>query len=99
MDKMYIIVRKDLGPIYKMVQGAHALAAFSLENTQLFENWNNEYLIFLDVKDKYSLLKTTEMLSDKDIKFTIFYEPDIDEVTAIACYTSEDTFKKYQVAK
>jgi hypothetical protein len=33
MDKMYIIVRKDLGPIYKMVQGAHALAAFSLENT------------------------------------------------------------------
>jgi hypothetical protein len=56
-------------------------------------------LIFLDVKDKYSLLKTTEMLSDKDIKFTIFYEPDIDEVTAIACYTSEDTFKKYQVAK
>ena len=32
MNKMFILVRKDLGSTYKMVQGAHALAQFSLEH-------------------------------------------------------------------
>lgn len=30
--KMYVIVREDLGTIYKMVQGSHALAAYMLEH-------------------------------------------------------------------
>jgi len=30
MNKMYVITRKDLGAIYKMVQGAHALAQYLL---------------------------------------------------------------------
>lgn len=31
MNKMYVITRKDLGAIYKMVQGAHALAHYAIE--------------------------------------------------------------------
>jgi hypothetical protein len=33
MKKMFILVRKDLGNPYKMVQGAHALAQYALEHT------------------------------------------------------------------
>ena len=33
MKQMYVLVRKDLGTIYKMVQGAHALAQYALEHT------------------------------------------------------------------
>lgn len=33
MNKMFILVRKDLDSPYKMVQGAHALAQYALEHT------------------------------------------------------------------
>jgi len=33
MCKMYVAVRKDLGSIYKMVQGSHGLAQYALEHT------------------------------------------------------------------
>lgn len=98
MNKMYVITRKDLGAIYKMVQGAHALAHYAIEWRQSYEEWNNEYLIFLEVKDIEELLKAAESLSRKNTQFSIFYEPDIDQVTAIACYDSEDKFKHYKVA-
>lgn len=32
MKKMYLLVRKDLDKIYKMVMGGHALAQFALEH-------------------------------------------------------------------
>lgn len=32
MKSMYILVRKDLAQTYKLVQGAHALAQYALEN-------------------------------------------------------------------
>ena len=33
MKKMFILVRNDLPAIYKIVQGAHALANFALHET------------------------------------------------------------------
>jgi pyridoxine 5'-phosphate synthase PdxJ len=53
----------------------------------------------LDVKDKEHLLKAANSLSQQDIPFSLFYEPDIDDVTAIACYEEEDKFKKYKAAQ
>ena len=98
MNKMYI-VRSDLGKIYKMVQGAHALAAYSLEHQVEFKNWNNEYLIFLDIKDNNELLTSICKLKELNQTFSVFYEPDIDSLTAIACYADEDIFKYFKVAK
>ena len=98
MNKMYVITRKDLGAIYKMVQGAHALAQYLLTQHQLGQLWGNEYLIFLEVQDKEGLTKLAEKLSIQDIKFSLFYEPDIEEVTALACYCEEKQFKNYKVA-
>lgn len=100
MNKMFILVRKDLSQIYRIVQGAHALAQYALEHTQLFNEWNNHTIVFLDVNGENSLYKWNDKLhySGKDI--SVFHEPDIgNQVTAIACYDSGEIFKNLQVSK
>ena len=100
MKKMFILVRKDLGSPYKMVQGAHALAQYALEHTQDFNEWNNHTVVFVDVKDEKSLYKWKEKLHYSDKRTSIFHEPDInDELTAIACYDDGEIFKNLQVSK
>ena len=100
MKKMFILVRKDLGSPYKMVQGAHALALYALEHTQSFNEWNNETIVFLDVKDEKSLLKWKDKLTYSDKMISVFAEPDIgDQFTAIACYDTDEMFKNLQVSK
>lgn len=100
MKKMFILVRKDLGNPYKMVQGAHALAQYALEHTQEFNEWNNHTIVFLDVKNEKSLLKWKDKLFYSDKKISVFIEPDIgDQITAISCYDTGEIFKNLQVSK
>ena len=97
---MFILVRKDLGSPYKMVQGAHALAQYALENTQLFNEWKNETIVFLDVNDEKSLYKWKDKLFYSDKVISTFHEPDIDnQLTAIACYDDGEMMKNLQIAK
>ncbi len=44
--RLYVLVDKNLDPVYACVQGSHAVAQFLIENIQQ-RKWNNEYLIFL----------------------------------------------------
>lgn len=92
--RMFIIVRKDLDLVYRMVQGGHALAQFALEHREIFNQWNNGYLIFIEVEQLDDLRNLSAKLSFKDIEFSIFFEPDINEITALACYESVNVFKK-----
>ena len=98
--KMYVIVREDLGTIYKMVQGSHALAAYMLEHGQEAKKWNNETLIFLTVKNQEKLFNLKFKLETKNIEFSEFYEPDINnELTAITTCCEESFLKNYQLVK
>ena len=45
MERLYILVRKDLPLVYSMVQGGHAIAAWLLANKN--QTWNNQTLVFL----------------------------------------------------
>ena len=94
---MFVLVKQDLGNPYKMVQGAHALAKYALEFPQLFKEWNNETIVFVDVKN---LLRWEERLTYSDEVYCSFTEPDLnDELTAIACFTRSDIFNKLNLAK
>jgi len=97
--RMFVAVRKDLGLVYRMVQGGHALAKFAIEHTKLFNEWNNEYLIFIEVENINDLRKLAEQLSLKDINFSVFFEPDINEITSLACYESVNVFKRYKITE
>ena len=45
--RLYVLVRKDLNPIYACVQGCHAVSQFCLNRPEQAKEWNNEYLIYL----------------------------------------------------
>ena len=48
--KLYVLVRKDLDETYRLVQGGHAIAEYSLRGDKaLYQEWNNGTLVFLGV--------------------------------------------------
>lgn len=71
-NKLYVLIDKNLNPIYGAVQGGHAVAQWIIEYGQ--NKWNNEYLIYLsvDINKWKTLLDNTETL------YSEFHEPDLD---------------------
>ena len=97
MNKLYVLVRKDLSPSYQAVQAGHAVAEWLLQNHQGSE-WKNNTLIYLGVKDLDDLNHWIEKLKYKNIEFSAFKEPDIgNEITAIACLDDGKLFSKLRL--
>lgn len=81
-----MITRSDIPAAYAGVQAGHAVAQYIIDNG--VGNWENEYLIYLKVKDELELTKLLTKLNFK-MDVTEFREPDLEnELTAIACVTS-----------
>ena len=81
-NRLYILIDKNLDPIYGAVQGGHAVAKWLIEHGQ--EKWNNEYLIYL----KADLEDIQEILFN--INYSKFYEPDLNnKLTTIAIYEGD----------
>lgn len=86
-DKLIVITRRDLTPGYQAVQAAHAAIEFQHEHPEIAKNWNthSKYLVFLTVENEEALKFYLEKIKYKDLKHTIFREPDIDDqITAVA---------------
>jgi hypothetical protein len=80
--KLYVLVRKDLKPSHRAVQGGHALAQLLLTHDL---PWKNGTLIYLGVEDEKKLRKLYKKLPCR--KKAFFKEPFWDNsVTAIAAY-------------
>lgn len=89
--RMYVFVRKDLPEIYSMVQGAHAISQFALEYPDEFKKWGNSTIVFLKVKSEEYL----NFINMGNFKYSMFWEPDLDnKLTIIASYTLDDFLKK-----
>ena len=99
-NKLYILIDKNLDPIYGAVQGGHAVAEWLLQYWQTKHNndwnedfpewdWKNEYLIYLSV----DIDKWKEQLCRFDptkYKWMWFDEPDLgNKTTAIAIYAND----------
>ncbi len=99
--KMFVLVRKDLDPIYGGVQANHALAEYSLKgNKGLFEEWGNSTLVHLGVRNEGALKLWAHKLTDKKKDWVGFEEPDLgNQMTAIACISEEETFKNLNLLK
>jgi hypothetical protein len=92
---MYVLTRNDLPLKYSAVQAGHAVAAFLLHDQQ---SWNNEYLIYLSVKNEEELKTWGEILTLKGIKWFGFKEPDINnELTAISTVCDKKVFSKLKL--
>ena len=85
-DFLTIITRSDLKPGYKVVQTAHALADFAVKYEQEFKSWQmgSNYLCCLEASEQ-KIFRVIDKLEELKIKYSIFYEPDINnEMTSIA---------------
>jgi len=97
--KMYVLVRNDLDHIYKIVQGSHALAQYALVNREIFEQWNNNTIIYLGVRNLKALKDIVYLLNKSKKTFSTFLEPDLDgQLTGIACYDTGEIFKDLKAA-
>lgn len=93
--KMYVLVRRDLSETYRLVQGAHALAQYALEQPDLFCAWNNSTIVFLGVRNLMEMREWESLLAENGKRFSPFHEPDLDgHLTAIACFDLGDVFSE-----
>ena len=84
-DKLTIVVKNNLSEGYKVVQTSHALANFAIDHSDVFNEWNfkSNYLCCLEIsKFKFEIL--LDKLSLLKIKYSVFFEPDISDTTAVA---------------
>lgn len=87
MDKLYVVVRSDMSVGYQMVQSAHAVAKFTIENPDVSREWHevSQYMAVLSVPDEDTLLNFARRADRRGILTSAFVEPDLnDEVTAVA---------------
>lgn len=97
--KMYVLVRKDLTPIYAWVQAGHAVAQFALEHEDIFKIWGNHTIVYLGVPNEYVLSLWETKIKDSGKTYSKFIEPDLhDAITAIACVDTGEIFKNLKTA-
>jgi len=82
-------------PEQRAVQSGHALAEFLL---QYKTKWDNGTLIYLGVENEEELKKWIFKLDKKDIRYSVFREPDIDnQITSIATDHQSKIFSKLKL--
>lgn len=87
VDKLYVIVRGDIPPGLQIAQSCHVCFEFQKNHIELTKLWNEEsnYIVILSCKDEEAINKLIHKAERKNIRFSIFREPDLDnQITAIA---------------
>ena len=93
---MVVVTRKDLTPGHQAVQAAHAAIDFQHQYPNLAKIWhaNSNYLVFLATENEFTLEDLIRKARSKDISFSIFREPDLEnQITAVAFQPCENTRK------
>ena len=85
-SKLFVVTRRDISPGYQAVQAAHAAIEFQHEHPEIAKVWNtnSKYLVFLSVENEEALQRLLEKIQIQDIKYSMFFEPDIgNQLTAV----------------
>ena len=98
MNKLYILIRKDLGYSYGSVQAGHAVAEWMLRYGQIAQEWGNGTLVYLAVEDEQDLILWSEKLNRRGMQWAGFNEPDMEgKMTTIACFTDSKIFSNLKL--
>jgi peptidyl-tRNA hydrolase len=87
-----VVVREDLPKSYQAVQAAHAGIQFQHEHPEIAREWHDKskYLVHLSARDINHLEDLIYKANRRDIKISVFREPDIgNEITAVAFEPSD----------
>lgn len=90
--RLYVLIDKELEPVYGCVQGGHSVAQWLLEHPN--QEWNNSYLIYL----KCNLYTMRRRLIKLGKDFSEFREPDLgNKLTAIAIENDGRLFRNLKL--
>lgn len=89
----YVFVRKDLSPVTRIVQVAHAAFEMGRDLGRPTEE-TLDNLVVLEVADSKELLKIGEFLEYNKIRHHMFYEPDYDLGYTAVCSEPVKSDKK-----
>lgn len=97
-QKLVLVTRADLpstGAI--LAQTVHATVEFSIQHRDLITNWHDisNYVACLEIKNEEELLKLAEKLESKNVKFSLFREPDYNNEATSMCIEACDESKRY----
>lgn len=93
---MVVVTRRDLHPGAQAAQLVHAAQQFEKEHLNLQNEWyfKSNYIVLLSCENEESLKNLLLKANIKDIKYSAFTEPDLNnELTAVAFEPCEDTCK------
>lgn len=79
---MYLFIREDLSIPQLIVQASHAAYEAGAGFDQPHKTPN---VVLIGVSSQDHLKQTADYLGTHGIEFEMFYEPDVDEYTALAC--------------
>ena len=91
-SKLYVVSRADLSFGAQSVQGMHSGIQFQHEHPEIAKEWHDKskYLVHLSARDEHHLQDLIFKAEHKNIKYSIFREPDIgNEITAVAFEPSD----------
>lgn len=95
--KLYVLLRRDLGQPYKFVQAGHAVAEILIKQKI---DWENGFLIYLDVENEDAIHHWEHKLTTKGIQFETFKEPDLqNQTTALAALADAKVFRDLRLAQ
>ena len=80
-------MRKDILPGLQLSQSCHACFEFSSQHPDIHKSWynNSNYIAILSADNEQHLHRITSLAEERGVKFSKFYEPDLDnQLTAIA---------------
>lgn len=89
---MYVVVRQDLHQDYQSVQAGHAAIQFQHDHPKIAKEWHDKskYLVYLSARDEEHLKDLIYKSQVRNIKISVFREPDIDnQITAVAFEPSD----------
>lgn len=94
IEKLYVVTRQDIEPGYQVAQTVHSAVQFQHEHPEIAKDWhdNSKYVICLSTKDENSLKELIKKADNKNIKYSVFLEPDIDnQMTSVAFEPTDAT--------
>ncbi len=86
-DKLYVIVRSDLPYGDQASQISHSVIEFCFKYPEVTKDWfiNSNYICLLQVKNEEELIKLINKAEEKEIKYSIFRESDLDNSITSIC--------------
>lgn len=89
--KMYVLVRQDITPGYQIAQAIHAKDQFTHTYPDIEKQWYDasNTIVVLGVPNLETLHMFARLATETGLRNSLFYEPDIDQHTALAIEPGE----------